>query len=226
MITEYGVAVVRNIFIAVIVLLICALLFFEPGLAQYSVIGGLGGFLMLVLFFFRDPNRVTPVIDNCVIAPADGKVIQISDVVENDFLKDQCVQVSIFMSPLNVHVNRFPITGTVSYFKYIPGKHLVAFDEKSSERNERTLIGIADGEQKLLFKQIAGAVARRIVANVHLEQDVTKGERFGMIRFGSRVDVMMPKNFHLNVQLHDKVKGGETIIAYYPSAPLNKGMLR
>ncbi|HMD14123.1 MAG TPA: phosphatidylserine decarboxylase, partial [Bacteroidota bacterium] len=110
MVTEYGVAVVRNIFIAVIVLMICTLLLLDPGMVQYSIIGVLVVFSMLVLFFFRDPNRITPVIDNCVIAPADGKVIQISDAVENDFLKEQCVQISIFMSPLNVHVNRFPIT--------------------------------------------------------------------------------------------------------------------
>jgi len=224
MITEYGIAIVRNYIIVAIVFLLCTIYFLDAGIVQYSIIGILAIISFLVLNFFRDPNRITPIIDGCVIAPADGTVIQIKDVVENEFLKDQGVQVSIFMSPFNVHVNRFPITGIVGYFKYIPGKHLVAFDEKSSERNERTLIGIIDNGYKVLLKQIAGTVARRIVANVQLEQEVTKGERFGMIKFGSRVDVIMPKTSRLNIRQRDRVKGGETIIAYYPSALTNKGI--
>ena len=224
MITEYGGSVVRNYFIVAIVLIVCAVYFLEAGIVQYGIIGILAFVSLLVLNFFRDPNRITPIIDGCVIAPADGTVILIKDVFENEFLKDNGVQVSIFMSPLNVHVNRFPITGTVGYFKYIPGKHLVAFDEKSSERNERTHIGINDNGYKVLFKQIAGTVARRIVANIQLDQDVTKGERFGMIKFGSRVDVIIPKTSKLNIRLRDRVKGGETILAYYPSVPTNKGV--
>src|SRR5204862_405833 len=138
---------------------------------------------------------------------------------EPEFLAQDAVQVSIFMSPLDVHVNRFPISGTVRYFRHLQGDHLVAFHEKSSERNERTLIGIEQGSYKLMFRQIAGAVARRIVAPLEVGQAATAGERFGMIRFGSRVDVLLPKETKVKVRLQDRVVAGETILAEYSALP-------
>jgi len=169
----------------------------------------------LILNFFRDPERTTSRDANIVVSPADGRVVTITKLVEDEYIKSEAVQVSIFMSPLNVHVNRFPISGTVEYFRHVQGEYLVAFDEKSSLRNERTLIGVRNDGFKVLFKQIAGAVARRIVAPVSVGQPAVAGERFGMIKFGSRVDVIMPPHAQLQVQLNDRVVAGETILARY-----------
>ncbi len=169
--------------------------------------------ILFTLYFFRDPERTTPASENFIIAPADGTVVLIKDVQEEEFLKEDAVQVSIFLSPLNVHVNRFPISGKVQYFKYVPGKYFAAFEHKSSDANERTHIGIENGKCKVLFKQIAGIIARRIVAEVRVGMDAIAGARFGMIKFGSRVDVLMPPSVDLQVQLHDRVVGGETVLA-------------
>ena len=169
----------------------------------------------MILNFFRDPERTIPQQRNIVVAPADGKVVLIKEVFEADYLKQEALQLSIFMSPLNVHVNRFPISGRVALFKHIEGRYLVAFHEKSSEHNERTVIGLETDGYKVLFKQIAGAVARRIVAPLNVGQVAVCGERFGMIKFGSRVDVILPKHSVLRVKLHDRVVAGETILASY-----------
>lgn len=168
-----------------------------------------------ILNFFRDPERTIPSTGQVVVSPADGKVVVIKETVENEYLKGNAVQVSIFMSPLDVHVNRFPISGIVEYFRHIEGAYIVAFDEKSSERNERTIIGVQDNGFRVLFKQIAGAVARRIVAPIAIGQQAVCGDRFGMIRFGSRVDVFMPVTAQLMIRLHDRVVAGETILARY-----------
>jgi phosphatidylserine decarboxylase len=176
----------------------------------------LGVVVLLFLFtlnFFRDPDREIPKGDDLVLAPADGKIVLIKDVHEDEYLKGEGVQISIFMSPLNVHVNRYPLSGTVGYFKHISGDYLVAFEDKSSERNERTLIGVERAGTKVLFKQIAGFVARRIVADVKVGDRAVAGERFGMIRFGSRVDVIVPKGSMLKVHLGDKTVAGETVVA-------------
>jgi phosphatidylserine decarboxylase len=165
------------------------------------------------MYFFRDPDRQTPLQDNFVIAPADGKVIQVRELHEEEYLRADGVEVSIFMSPLNVHVNRFPITGTVGYFRHLPGEYLVAFDEKSSLRNERTLIGVENEHGRVLFKQIAGFVARRIVAHVNVGDRAEAGARFGMIKFGSRVDVIVGKGADIRVKPGDKTVAGETILA-------------
>jgi phosphatidylserine decarboxylase len=169
--------------------------------------------LAFTFYFFRDPERTTPQGENIIIAPADGKIIFIKEVFEDKFLKSDAVQASIFMSPLNVHVNRFPVSGQIEYFEHIPGKYLVAFEDKASEANERTLIGVDNGKFKLLFKQIAGFIARRIVANLRVGMKTTAGERFGMIKFGSRVDVIMPKNAVIKIKVNDTIKAGETILA-------------
>jgi len=177
------------------------------------IIALLAAILLFTLYFFRDPDRTTPVGDDLVISPADGEVVLVKEVREDEFLKGEGIQVSIFMSPLNVHVNRFPITGKVGYFQHIPGEFLVAFDDKSSLRNERTQIGVENGKTRVFFKQIAGFVARRIVANLKVGDPAVAGERFGMIRFGSRVDVIVPKGAGVKVKVGDKTIGGETVLA-------------
>jgi phosphatidylserine decarboxylase len=177
---------------------------------------GLAGLLGFTLNFFRDPERVTPKGEDLVISPADGKVIKVKTLREDEYLKDEAVEISIFMSPLNVHVNRIPISGRVGYYRYIPGEYLVAFDEKSSSRNERTHIGIDNGRFKVFFKQIAGFVARRIIAEVKEGLSVTAGERFGMIRFGSRVDIFLPKHSVIKVREGDMAVAGSTILAEVP----------
>ena len=169
----------------------------------------------LVLNFFRDPERVTPEGEDLVIAPADGTVVLIKELFEPEYLGGEAVQMSIFMSPLNVHVNRFPISGVIRYYRYIRGQFIPAFQEKSSERNERTHIGVEDNGYRVLLKQIAGTVARRIVAEVTLEQRATRGERFGMIKFGSRLDVIVPRRSAIRVRLRDRVVAGETVLAAY-----------
>ncbi len=215
MITPYGLEVVVKFFIVAIIVVIVTVLFINSPVLRYIIIGVVGLLAIFVLNFFRDPNRTTPTDKNIVISPADGTVVQIKEFFEKEYLNCEAVQVSIFMSPLNVHVNRFPISGTVGYFRYIEGEYLVAFDDKSSERNERTHIGVESNGYKVLFKQIAGTVARRIIAPIHVGQLAVMGERFGMIRFGSRVDVIMPKGSLVNVKLQDRVVAGETILARY-----------
>ncbi|WP_295768026.1 phosphatidylserine decarboxylase family protein [uncultured Mucilaginibacter sp.] len=169
---------------------------------------------VIILQFFRSPKFAVTTHDEHVICPADGKVVVIEEVDEPEFLKDKRIQVSVFMSPVNVHVNRNPIAGVVSYFKYHPGKYLVAWHPKSSTENERTTIAI---ESKtgvtVLFRQIAGALARRIVWYVKEGQQVEQGEQFGFIKFGSRVDIFLPLGTKINVNLGDKVKGGRTVLA-------------
>lgn len=173
-------------------------------------------FTLFTLYFFRDPHRTVPAEalgrDDMIVSPGDGKVIKIVQTVDTGFFHGPVTQISVFLSPLNVHVNRMPVTGTVKYFKYVKGEYLVAFHEKASEKNERTEIGIDTGRAKVVFKQIAGYVARRIVCPVKEGDHATIGERFGMIKFGSRVDILMSPESEVRVKLGDVVVGGETIV--------------
>jgi len=172
--------------------------------------------LIIILQFFRNPKRITIENASQIIAPVDGKVVAIEEVEEKEFFKEQRVQVSIFMSPINVHVTRYPLSGRVIFSKYHPGKYLVAWHPKSSEENERTTIVVEnDTLGKILYRQIAGALARRIVNYAKKNQIVTQGEDAGFIKFGSRVDLFLPLDMKINVSLNDKVKGGESIIASY-----------
>ncbi len=174
-------------------------------------------FLGLVVYFFRVPPITVPIQDNRVIAPAEGKVVVIEDTVEEEYLKDTRKQISIFMSPLNVHVNRSPIDGLVSFFKYHKGKYLVAWHPKSSTENERTTIVYKNsGGTEVLMRQIAGAVARRIAFYRSEGEEVSAGQEVGFIRFGSRVDVFLPTDAQVHVNIGDKTKGGETLIATLP----------
>lgn len=168
-----------------------------------------------VVSFFRIPNRNLVHGENKVIAPADGKVVVIEETFEPEYFKDKRLQVSIFMSPLNVHVNRNPISGVVKYMKYHAGKYLVAWHPKSSTENERTTIVIGNDRGELLMRQIAGAMARRICFYVGEGDVVKQNDEFGFIRFGSRVDVYFPVGTKVDVKIGDVVKGGITVLAHY-----------
>ncbi len=216
MITKYGFDVVGVVLFICFALILISTFFVRIDLLRYILIILSSAFILFTLYFFRDPDRITPAGNNLIISPADGKIISIKDVREDSFLKGDAVLISIFMSPLNVHVNRYPVDGTIQFFEHIPGKYLVAFEDKASDVNERTLIGIESENGKVFFKQIAGAVARRIVADLKIGMPTKKGERFGMIKFGSRVDVLLPKGkVAVKVSLHQKVSAGETVIAQF-----------
>ncbi len=174
-------------------------------------------FYLLILQFFRNPVfSITPNTSH-VLAPADGKVVVIEDTDETEYLKTKRKQVSIFMSPVNVHVNRAPVSGVVSFFKYHPGKYLVAWHPKSSTENERTTVAVRmSNGVEILFRQIAGALARRIKWYVQEGQPIEQGQEFGFIKFGSRVDIFLPLDAKITVKVGDITKGGRTIIAELP----------
>ena len=170
--------------------------------------------LVLILQFFRNPKRNFIRSENEILASVDGKVVVIEEVYEPEFFKDKRLQVSIFMSPLNVHVTRYPVGGKVIYSKYHPGKYLVAWHPKSSEENERTTVVVENPRfGPILFRQIAGAMARRIVNYAKVGDQATQGEDSGFIKFGSRVDIYLPLDAKVQVTLNQKVKGGVTILA-------------
>ncbi len=166
-----------------------------------------------IIWFFRIPARDFTKGDNKIIAPADGKVVVIEETFEPEYFKDKRLQVSIFMSPLNVHVNRTPIAGTVKYMKYHPGKYLVAWHPKSSTENERTTVVVANNKVELLMRQIAGALARRICYYVKEGDVLQQNDEFGFIRFGSRVDIYFPIGTKIDVKIGDVVQGGMTVLA-------------
>jgi phosphatidylserine decarboxylase len=169
---------------------------------------------LLLLQFFRSPARRLFTNEDLLVAPADGKVVVIEDVHEPEYFDDVRKQISIFMSPINVHITRNPISGVVRYFKYHPGNYLVAWHPKSSTKNERTTVVVeSEAGPLVLFRQIAGAMARRIVWYVNEGDEVSQGEEFGFIKFGSRVDIFVPVDTAVKVQIGEKVKGGQTVIA-------------
>ena len=171
-------------------------------------------FYLIILQFFRVPSRHTEINPNHIIAPADGKVVVIEEVEEPEYFKGKRKQVSIFMSPLNVHVNFNPISGIVSYFKYHPDKYLVAWHPKSSTENERTTCVVKhENGTEILFRQIAGALAKRICWYVKEGDQVTQGQEFGFIKFGSRIDIYLPLDAEICVNIGDKPVGSETVIA-------------
>ncbi|RYG05974.1 MAG: phosphatidylserine decarboxylase family protein [Chitinophagaceae bacterium] len=173
------------------------------------------GFLIFIISFFRVPSRAWTKAENLVICPADGKVVVIEETFDEEYFKDKRLQVSIFMSPLNVHQNRNPVSGEVVYNQYHKGKYLVAWNPKSSTENERhsTVVKSAYGE--VLYKQIAGAVARRIVNYLRVGEKVEQSNEYGFIKFGSRVDVLLPVGTKLNVELNQVVQGGVTVLATF-----------
>lgn len=170
-------------------------------------------FVLFVVSFFRIPTRTLTIKDGQIISPADGKVVVIEEAFDDEYFKEKRLQVSVFMSPLNVHVNRNPISGEVVYNKYHKGKYLVAWNPKSSTENERHSIVIKNGNTEILVKQIAGAVARRIVNYLEVGNSVKQTNEYGFIKFGSRVDLLLPIGTKINVGLNEVVQGGVTVLA-------------
>jgi phosphatidylserine decarboxylase len=180
---------------------------------KYILYTGLWVLFGLILWFFRVPSRQHRIDPSLVIAPADGKMVVMEEVVENEYFQGPRRQLSIFMSPLNVHINRNPVGGKVKYVKYHPGKYLVAWHPKSSEENERSTVVIDNGNHEILFRQIAGAVARRIKYYVSEGQEVNQCDEMGFIKFGSRVDVFLPMDAEVKVKIDQVVRGGQTVLA-------------
>jgi phosphatidylserine decarboxylase len=209
--TKYGYTTI-GIIATISFILIVISLFIQNSYGKYGFIVLAVFLLIFTLNFFRDPDRNVPGLENVIIAPADGKILIVKEVFEKRFLNEEAIQISIFMSPLNVHVNRIPIDGTVEYLKYVDGDYLVAYHDKADERNERSEIGILSKYGKVLFTQVAGMVARRIVYDLSESDSVKMGKRFGMIKFGSRVDVIVPKAWKLKVKEGDTTIAGETIL--------------
>lgn len=205
--------------ILIIVVANTLVFYFAPGTAWLRWGVYVLSFLLLltILQFFRSPIRKITLLDGAVLCPADGKVVIIEEAEEPEYFRDRRLQVSIFMSPVNVHVNRNPVSGIVRYFKYHPGKFLVAWHPKSSTQNERTTIVLQTPHgQEVLVRQIAGALARRIVWYVNEQDQVTQGEEFGFIKFGSRVDLFLPLGTEINVKIGDVVTGGMTVLGRLP----------
>ncbi len=216
MFSKYGIDNLVWLVISACVLLGVAWFLSKPLLS--SVLAVLGFTLLCMsLWFFRDPERpLNAEVRNdasLVVAPCDGKVVQISKVFEKEYFKSEAVQISIFLSPLNVHVNRYPASGVIEYVKYHPGDYLVAWHPKSSELNERSVFGLATAHGKICFKQITGYLARRIVFDTKEHDTVEAGTRFGMMKFGSRMDVVVPLNADILVHEGDLVQAADNVLA-------------
>jgi len=211
MFTKYGYTTI-GVVAAITFLLISLSFFIQSNPLKIAILLVAAVLLFLTLNFFRDPDRNTPKKDGIIVAPADGKIIVIRKNISNSFVGENCNKISIFMSPLNVHVNRIPISGKVEHIKYYEGKFIAAFEDKASENNERMETGIISDKGKILFTQIAGFLARRIVNDLKLGDSVTIGNRFGMIKFGSRVDIIVPTDWKPVVNMNENVTAGETIL--------------
>lgn len=224
MLTKYGTDNIISMLI--IAVLLIAIGYFIPWRVP-SIILYISGLLLIgfTFLFFRDPDRQIPeeayIDHSTILAPADGKVVQIIETVEKSYLDNSVFQISIFLSPLNVHVNRIPVNGIVQYFKYLPGDYLVASYPKASEKNEQTHIGVETQFGKILFKQIVGIVARRLVWDIKEGDTVRAGDRFGMMKFGSRMDVLISIDSEILVKVGDNIVAGETIIA-----KMNKNLIK
>jgi len=211
MITKYGYTTIGIISILSFVL-IAASFFIQNNPVKIFLIAVAVISLIFTLAFFRDPDRTAPDRDDVIVSPADGKVLFVKEMDENKFVGEKVNMISIFMSPLNVHVNRIPINGIVDYLQYYRGEYVAAFEDKASDSNERMEIGITTKQGKILFTQVAGMVARRIVTELETGDTVKIGNRFGMIKFGSRVDVFAPLTWKPKVSKDETVTGGETIL--------------
>ena len=202
-----GYKIIRNF----IIISLTILLFFPYFYLSFFLLST----LVLIVYFFRVPNRKIKTSKNVVFAPCDGKIVQIREVEETEFFKRKKILVSIFMSPLNVHSNHYPIDGNIVYTKYHPGKFLVAWNPKSSTKNERSSVVIENTKISVLVRQIAGALARRIVTYSKRNEQVNSGEELGFIKFGSRVHLYLPLSTEINVKLNEKVKAKISVIAKY-----------
>jgi phosphatidylserine decarboxylase len=211
MMKNYGMPVAAEGWPFILPLAVITALLFALGWKQTGIVVLV--LTLFVLFFFRDPERTVPEGRGMVVSPADGRVIMIKDIFEPTYLKQDVKQISIFLSVFNVHVNRSPIEGTVELVRYNPGKFHVASVDKASLDNEQTAMVIADGRNRILVKQIAGLIARRIVCYAKAGDIIKRGDRYGLIRFGSRVDIFVPKNADIKVRLGDRIKGARDVIA-------------
>lgn len=216
MLTRYGTSNIV-IMLTIGIILLCWGLFFSESWQAFFLIligGGLTGFTFI---FFRDPERKTP--QRCIedesyiVSPADGKVVDIVEIEEPFYIKDNCKRISIFLSPLDVHVNRTPCTGVVEFFKFIKGKYLVADKPEASEKNAQTIIGVRNKYGKIVFKQIVGILARRLVCDLKEGDTCIIGERFGMMKFGSRMDIFLPLDTDIYIKVNQRVIAGESILA-------------
>ena len=214
MLTKYGYSTLGIIAIITLVLIITGSLIGNYAVKYILIIFPLV-FLLFSIYFFRDPNRIAPDKENVVISPADGKVLFVKDVLDDKYVNGKAKQISIFMSPLNVHVNRIPVSGKLEYLKYYQGKYFAAFEDKASEKNERAEFGIESKFGKVFFTQVAGFIARRIIYTIKPDDNVKIGERFGMIKFGSRVDVVVSEKWQPKVKKGEHVTAGESILFEY-----------
>jgi phosphatidylserine decarboxylase len=209
----------RSILIAITVasaLTITGLTVSMPVWLTYVLIAIAVFILVIILQFFRNPSRQTILDDTTIVSPVDGKVVVIEKVTESEFFNDERVMISVFMSPINVHVTRYPVGGNVIYSKYHPGRYLVAWHPKASEENERTTVVVEHkNTAQILYRQIAGALAKRIVNYAKKDEQVVQGSDSGFIKFGSRVDVYLPLDAQIKVNLDDKLKGGESVLAHF-----------
>lgn len=215
MLTKYGTDNIIIMATAGIIFIAISFIIGKPWAYYLFITAGII-LLFFTYWFFRDPERTPPKVANedeaIIISSCDGKVLQIIDAVENKFMGGEVKQISIFLSPLDVHVNRIPISGTVKYFKYNPGDYIIANHPKSSELNEQTHIGIQNSKGKLFFKQIVGVMARRLVWDIKEGDTVKAGDRFGMMKFGSRIDILLDKKSEILVKPGDRTVAGESII--------------
>ena len=187
-----------------------------PQWIAYIVYGVALFLLAFMLYFFRDPERETPDDPSLIVSPADGKVVQIRQVQEPIYMQEEATQISIFLSPIDVHVNRVPASGTIEYVKYHPGVYLMAWDERASSMNERADFGLLhESGTRIFFRQITGFLARRIVYDIGEAEKVRAGQRFGMMKFGSRMDILVPKGIQVDVKEGDRTVAGESIIARF-----------
>lgn len=211
---KVGYRVIFKFFVLLLIAnIIIGLLLSGYAIWQYIIYGASLIFLIIVGLFFREPKRPFDMDDDgTIICPADGKIVVIEEVEENEFFKDVRRQVSIFMSITNVHINWYPINGLIKYVKYHAGKYLVAFHPKSSEENERNTVVVGNKRGDILFRQIAGYVARKIVSYAEIGQAVERGDQVGIIKFGSRVDLFLPRDASIEVELNQKVTAGKTVI--------------
>lgn len=210
----YVTAVVAFVVLAGITYLLIWLL---PAFIWLQLLLGVAAFLfyLRIVYFFRVPKRSFLPIEDAILAPADGEVVAIEEVFEEEYLQRKCIQVSVFMSPSDVHINWIPASGDISYYKYHPGKHMVAWHPKSSTLNERTSVGMKIKEHEILIRQVAGAMARRIVCYAKEGKSMQQTQELGFIKFGSRVDVFLPLETTIQVSLHDKVVGGRSTLALF-----------
>lgn len=217
--TRYGSDVLWAVLVITIVLF--ALAFWTDEMWLRTVLIVIALFIAFFsLNFFRDPDRTVAnagrAVEKLVVCPADGKVVVVKETDEQEYFHGPAKQISIFMSPLDVHVNRSPVSGVVQYFRYVKGEFLKAYEEESTHRNERAIIGIETAGHKILVAQVAGYIARRIVCPVKVGDTLKTGQRFGMIKFGSRVDLYLPLDASIHVKIGDVVKSGETVLAEFP----------